>query len=539
MHAIIAEVIKKRLSTRVIYALFSIGCLVCLYQVWSPAHFLTTDGPCHLYNAGVLRDLFLKRHDGFYESLYRVNTQINANWFSHLILAMLLSVFKAAVAEKILISGYLLLFLFGMAKLVRCLNKQQAALILVPFLFVFNVPLMKGFYNFSYSIALFPLFLWIFLLLFEQVNSKKTAMALLISFLCFFAHPVGYILSVACAFFLLFTTQLSISRSLKPLLKKMRLLSMIQLPFLLMTFYFSQTNQSTPFRLYFNRDFLTRYFLKFSSFQCACSNEEIICYCAAAALLLVFLFSVIQRIRAKVLFLPCDGIAYAVIFVFGLYLFLPDYYWCQLLELRLQVFLYLTVFLFIVCHLRNEWVSQGLSLVLFGCFLLLSAIRMPILQKTSNLRDEIIQAEQQIPSKTVLLGLNFSHHGKDGSGNLINEKVAVFSHAHQQYDTRRAIFFLDNYEANMSWFPLRYHDQVNPYKYLCTNESLESEEPEIDVLHYEQISKHRIDFVLTYFLPPLELRNEHVAETMRQIETLYMPVYQSASEQIVLYKRKP
>ncbi|GBL36092.1 hypothetical protein EMGBS15_16870, partial [Filimonas sp.] len=467
MHSMMEDDIKRGLPTRVVYGLFCLGCLLCLYQVWSPAHFLTTDGPCHVYNAGILRDLFLKRYDGFYESLYMVNKQINANWFSHVILAGLLCIVKGAVAEKILITFYMLLLISGAMKLMQLVHKNPMVFVLGIFLFLFNLPLMKGFYNFCFSVALFPWLLWAFLRFFQQVSLTRFLLAFLISFLSFLAHPAGYMISVMFAFFLLLSTHVASQKNLSKFLKNVFLYACIQMPLLGIIWQFNQVNRSAHFRLFFNRAFLSTYFIRFTSFQCVTEKELYYGIACAVLLLLFFAGLLMVRIRTKKLVEPNDGFLYGLGLIMLLYLFFPDNFPVELMELRLQFIVYLTIFLWITTTCQHRIFSWLLSLSLFSIFCILTFFRVPVIQRIDQGLQEVLTVGNRIPPYSTLLMLNFSHHGKDTGGNLLNEKEGVFLHAHQYLSETKPLLMLDNYEANTGYFPLTYHDTLNPYKSLC------------------------------------------------------------------------
>lgn len=89
----------------------------CLVQVWLPSHYLTCDGPCHLYNARILHDTWTGAHSDFYSRFYHVSYTTDPNATTTYLLAFLLFLFKGAVAEKIFLSIYILILSAGSLRL--------------------------------------------------------------------------------------------------------------------------------------------------------------------------------------------------------------------------------------------------------------------------------------------------------------------------------------------------------------------------------------------------------------------------------------
>src|SRR5262245_34524111 len=77
------------------------------------------------------------------------------NLLTHLALAGLMSVFPVLAAEKILLSGYVLLFMVAVRYAISSINTDSVAISFLAFPFVYNWPMHMGFYSFVYSLPLF------------------------------------------------------------------------------------------------------------------------------------------------------------------------------------------------------------------------------------------------------------------------------------------------------------------------------------------------------------------------------------------------
>jgi hypothetical protein len=137
-------------------ALFLALALVTLLPLWTVRHLPTVDGPAHVYNAGIL--LHLATGDGDFprfDEYYEINPRPVPNWLSHAVLALLLTLFPSDVAEKLLVSGCVLLFLFGLRYLAASIDGGWRDASFLGFPFVYHWPLQMGFYNFSISLGFF------------------------------------------------------------------------------------------------------------------------------------------------------------------------------------------------------------------------------------------------------------------------------------------------------------------------------------------------------------------------------------------------
>src|SRR6478672_1600454 len=80
--------------------------LLHVAPLWFFPYFPSQDGPAHLENAVILRDY---RDRPVLQEFYEPNLSPDPNWLGHLILAGLMTVLPLLVAEKVLLTGYLLL----------------------------------------------------------------------------------------------------------------------------------------------------------------------------------------------------------------------------------------------------------------------------------------------------------------------------------------------------------------------------------------------------------------------------------------------
>ncbi len=137
---------------------FAAMVLASLAPVWAVGHLPTLDGPAHLYIADVL-----VRYGGesntHLHAFFEPHSRIESNYIIYPLLWAFLHVVPAAVAEKLLVTVYVLFFAASAVYLARSVNRADwvTAFLFLPLAFT---PLfVLGLYNLSFGIAVFMVYL--------------------------------------------------------------------------------------------------------------------------------------------------------------------------------------------------------------------------------------------------------------------------------------------------------------------------------------------------------------------------------------------
>jgi len=182
-------------------AVFSALVIAYLLPVWLYRYLPTQDGPSHLANAVIVRDYgdLGTHHHEFFELSYRPFP----NWTSHLALATLSRIAPPWIAEKILVTCYVLGFAFACRFF---LAPWPGAATLAPLclLFVFNRCFFMGFYNYCLSLPLAFLILGICARLPERPSPAALFALTGLFVLTYFTHLVGYVEAALGALVLVF-----------------------------------------------------------------------------------------------------------------------------------------------------------------------------------------------------------------------------------------------------------------------------------------------------------------------------------------------
>lgn len=126
--------------------------LVYLAPIWLYPFFPTQDGPSHLYNAFVLRSYGDPAYP--FQEFYSLRLSLFPNWLFHGTAAALMLVVSPLVAEKILLSLYVVSFPLAATYFVRAFRPGWSCLPLISFMFIYNYLLFMGFYNFVFSLPM-------------------------------------------------------------------------------------------------------------------------------------------------------------------------------------------------------------------------------------------------------------------------------------------------------------------------------------------------------------------------------------------------
>jgi hypothetical protein len=137
-----------------------------LVPIWAFKYFPSQDGPNHIENAYMLAHY--RDADRAYREYYDINARPVPNWLSHAVLALLMTLLPPLVSEKVLLTAYVVLFVLASAYLINSTHRPRSlgatggaggtcegdwlTLLVAPF--IFNCFLQGGFYNFALSVPL-------------------------------------------------------------------------------------------------------------------------------------------------------------------------------------------------------------------------------------------------------------------------------------------------------------------------------------------------------------------------------------------------
>jgi len=164
--------------------------LLLLVPLWGVSRVPSLDGPSHLYNAWVMRHL----HDPAYP-LFGAHFELHfdplPNWLIQVLLYLLLAVAPAAVAEKLLLSLYLLLFAATAWWFAGSVERRGAPAAFLALPFAYHHGLLLGLYNFCFAVPLALLSVGAWWRGREDPGWRFALRLNLLLWLCYFAHLVA------------------------------------------------------------------------------------------------------------------------------------------------------------------------------------------------------------------------------------------------------------------------------------------------------------------------------------------------------------
>ncbi len=182
---------------RLLGALYFALAVLHAVPFWIVHYLPTVDGPCHTYNAWILRQWANPARYPLFQQYYRINAAPYPNWIGHGVMALLMFVVPPLAAEKLLATGYVLTFLAGMWYLVGSVRPGDRWLAFLAFPFVFNFLFQFGFYNFAVSLALFPFIVGCWWRHRERPLSPGYAVGInLLLWLCYLSHILSFALAL-------------------------------------------------------------------------------------------------------------------------------------------------------------------------------------------------------------------------------------------------------------------------------------------------------------------------------------------------------
>jgi hypothetical protein len=188
-----------------------------------------------------------------------------------------------------------------------------------------------------------------------------------------------------------------------------------------------------------------------------------------------------------------------------LYLFISD----ELLGgMHIRIRMQLLVYIFAIWLISNEIsISSFLRNKMF-VFLFLLIITTNLFLRfrkqvlISSCVKEYVRAKDYICDNSVVLPVGLSNKGEFDSNPQykLSKRLSIFKHISGYLGSYKDIIILDNYEANMGYFPIKWKSSVNPYKLLVVDStgSIDENPPNLNITEYENVSKINLDYILVF-----------------------------------------
>ncbi len=516
---------------------------MCLAQIWLPGYYLTGDGPCHLYNAQIVHDIWNGQNIRFYKSYFDILYQPDPNWYATAIFALLLFIVKGVFVEKIVLTIYMAMYLAGFQRLLKKINPNVGLWPLVIFFFLFPHTLAKGFYNFSFSIAFYFWMVWAWIGFLEKNTIWKAVRFFLFTILVYFSHLMSFEFGVFTCFSILVSWAYCIkanNTSVQPIfyfLKQFGFLALLLLPFLLLMVSFSDKQGGMQLQLqhhFYRMEELLRFKYAVSS-----SSLEVPFAILASVIIVIMLGISICKFCNNWKPGPFYGLIICFLGLLFVYIFFPESFLGRLIliTMRVQPYLFVIMASIVAMITKPGKLLNIAAIIIFMCFIGMGISRINVGLRSSRAIDDILSARSYIKPNSVVLPLNFSLNGKDADGKIIGDNNWLFCHVTDYLGLEKPLIILDNYEANMGYFPVRWKEDKNPYWHLATFDGIEAVPPSADIAAYKNKSGVDIDYIIFWCWESKWLEDPHFNTLYHQLNKNYHLVFSSSTNRTMLYQR--
>jgi hypothetical protein len=435
---------------------FWIAVFIVMYllPVWVFKYFPSQDGPSHLYNAQILREYTNPNY--IFPQFFDLHLALFPNWLGHLLEWALLYVVPALIAEKILLTVYVIAFPLSFFFFLDAVQPGRNFSGFISFLFIYNFPLMKGFYSFALAIPLFFFILGYWWKNKEHLGWKEIGICNLLLALIFFGHLVPYVLAGSCLGLL---ALVYFRKRIRPIL----LTAACVLPSGLLLLGYLLTSSSiagkaTKYQFFSLPDLLQQltslgFLVSFNK------TQQIFAQATAVILGALLLFSVWQDVRDNIkgrggFFIGRFYFLLLAAVLLIVYLVLPKGVGSGTMlneRVGLLAVLVLAAFFREGQNRAWRWLAAGLGIILIANLAWLG-YTFRSLNKALN---AFVLAVPQIQPNKVLLPILIGRNGP-------SLKVGIFEHADNYYTLDNGGINVMNYETEYDYFPVKFKPDFQP-----------------------------------------------------------------------------
>lgn len=426
------------------------------------------DGPAHLHNANILKHLI--SGNDFLETYYTVNSIVIPNWISHIFLATAGYIFPAWLAEKALLMGYISGMAFSFRYFVRQTNPKNIYFSLVIFPFAYTFLFHLGFYNFSLS------FIFLFLaigLYYKMLHGKshknlKNYLLLFTLFtLCYFSNALtfsflGLILGILILQNFFFNPDEKGKKPVKALIQELLKLLLISLPGIILFLIFFSTTSFYPSTERQTTSMLFKWIIDLRALIVYAYNSDEVLTQSIFILLTVFLaINTSNKKQTRNIFQSLFLLIPLVLSIAFLFT-IPDDASAGMMSTRFCIIFSFLFLGWISLHVVNVPVNGVIivMILILHTGLLFKHLNGTI-KKLDKQAQTINRSSEYIDENSIVLPVYLSDNW-------------LTHHFSNYIATEKPIVVLENYEAGLRWFPVKWNKNNLPNIQIDTISSLKN-----------------------------------------------------------------
>lgn len=513
-----------------------------LAPIWMFTYLPTTDGAAHVASADVMR----RYHDpglDVFRKYYFVSGAPVPNLIGHVLLAGFLSLVKPVVAEKLLVSLYLVLFPLGLRYAASALGRRAGLLGYLAFPMCYSFLLGQGFYNFCLSLGVFLVVVGYWVRIRDRLGPWRGILLAVLLAVLYTCHLFS--LMMACGTVALLAGWLWLSQWWQgggirgAGLRRLAITAAAMAPVTMMALLYKPVTRGFEYKAddqwSIKGDIAS--LLQFTTMVSYRKNEAILGGAVVAVIGALALWAAYVKITRKV-WRPADVLLLIPLGLLGLYFKAHDgnsihFYVPQ----RAMFYLFLTLILWLAAQPLTARVRAGAAGMAALIALAMLASHALKYREFAPQLAEFVGAGEQIQPNTTFLPLIFAPQGRGAMAKPTSVDVAPFYMASGYIAVARQSVDLRNYEAKTDHFPVRFRPELNPYLHLAVEDGLDRIPPRIDLAKYEGLGG-RVDYVLIWGIDDTQRRLPETAELFKQLGERYERLELPNARWTQLWRRK-
>ncbi len=500
--------------------------------LWAFRCFPSQDGPTHLENAVILRD-YARPDRPLLREFYTLSDRFHPNWFGHLALVGLMTVLPPLLAEKVLLTGYVILLPLGLRYALEGVRQGAGWLAVLGFPFVGNFLFHMGFYNFCWSLALFPFVAGYYIRHWQSFGVRQSLVLGLLALLLYFCHPVG-LAAAGLTVGVLALAWIGLGRRLLG-----PVLAFVPAVALGAAFVGRQGGGAvwqTPRLVLWDRLWQMEMLVSYVNLE-RLFTEALFCGLVVLTGLVIASRWRTRAVERRDCLLAVAGAMFAAYFAAPTELSGGGF-----VEPRLALLAFLTLILWLGVHPFSRTLKHLVQAAATVIALGLLTLHVFAMRQLNEYLTDYLSAQPHVEPNRTLLPLVFARSLHTGSGWTDNVKVGVFRNAGGYLAACDGVIDLENYEAHSGYFPVDFRPQVDPFvqlnpEHFGQDVGLQAEPPDVDILGYTERTGLPVDYVLLWNVRPGQEQTPAGRRVFEQLATHYELIHTSPLGLLRLYRR--